>query len=108
MITQLTARELKQRLDNNSGDKLVVLDVREGWERNICALPGATAIPMREIPARAEELPKDAEIVVLCHHGVRSQQVASFLERLGFPKINNLVGGIAAWAREVDPKMPTY
>jgi len=108
MIRQLTASELKERLDNNSGDKLVVLDVREPWERNICALPGATGIPMREIPARAEELPKDAEIVVLCHHGVRSQQVAVFLERSGFAKINNLVGGIAAWAREVDPKMPTY
>ena len=107
MIRQLTARELKERLDNKT-DNLVVLDVREPWERNICALPGATDIPMREIPARAEELPKDAEIVVLCHHGVRSQQVAAFLERLGFAKLNNLVGGIAAWAREVDPKMPTY
>ena len=107
MIRQLTARELKERLDNNTGN-LVVLDVREPWERNICALPGATSIPMRDIPARAGELPKDAEIVVLCHHGVRSQQVAAFLERLGFAKLTNLAGGIAAWAREIDSKMPTY
>jgi len=63
---------------------------------------------MRQIPARVAELPKDKEIVVVCHHGVRSQQVAYFLERAGFTQLNNLVGGINAWAHEVDPKMPTY
>lgn len=107
MIRQLTVHELKERLDQNPGH-LVLLDVREPWERNICELPGAKTIPMREVPARAEELPQDAEIVVVCHHGIRSQQVASYLERLGFAKLNNLVGGINAWAREIDAKMPTY
>ncbi len=107
MIRQLSVRELKEQLDKKT-DKFVVLDVREPWERNICALPQATAIPMREVPARAAELPKDAEIVVLCHHGIRSQQVALYLERVGFDKLNNVVGGIDAWAREIDPKMQTY
>lgn len=107
MIRQLTVHELKERLDQKPGH-LVLLDVREPWERNICELPGAKTIPMREVPARAEELAQDTEIVVVCHHGVRSQQVASYLERLGFTKLNNLVGGINAWAREIDPKMPTY
>ena len=107
MIRQLSVRELKERLDKKS-DKLVVLDVREPWERNICALPEAVTIPMREVPARAAELPKDANIVVVCHHGIRSQQVALYLERVGFDKLNNVVGGIDAWAREIDPKMLTY
>jgi rhodanese-related sulfurtransferase len=107
MIRQLTVRELKERLEHEPG-KLVLLDVREPWECKICELPGAKAIPMREVPARAEELPQDAEIVVVCHHGIRSQQVASYLARTGFTKLNNLVGGINAWAREIDPKMSIY
>jgi len=107
MIRQLTVRELKEKLDQGTGD-LLVIDVREPWELNVCSLPGTLSIPMRAIPARYPELSKDSEIVLMCHHGVRSQQVAYFLERQGFSNLNNLVGGIAAWAREVDPAMPTY
>jgi rhodanese-related sulfurtransferase len=107
MIRQLTVLELKARLDQGNKD-FTLLDVREPWECNICALPDAKIIPMRQIPARAAELPKDKEIVVVCHHGVRSQQVAYYLERAGFTRLNNLVGGINAWAREIDPKMATY
>jgi rhodanese-related sulfurtransferase len=107
MIRQLTVHELKERLDKGTND-FVLIDVREPWELNVCSLPGTMSIPMRAIPARYPELPKDREIVLMCHHGVRSQQVAYFLERQGFNKLNNLVGGIAAWAREVDPAMPTY
>ncbi len=107
MIRQLTVQELKEQLDKGNS-KLVLLDVREPWERNICELPGTTAIPMREVPARADELPKDAEIVVVCHHGIRSQQVANYLARVGFNNLSNLVGGVNAWAHEIDPKMSTY
>lgn len=107
MIRQLTVRELKEKLDKGTNN-FVLIDVREPWELNVCSLPGAVSIPMRAIPARYPELSKDAEIVLMCHHGIRSQQVAYFLERQGFTKLNNLVGGIAAWARDVDPKMPTY
>lgn len=106
MIAQLTPVQLKQRLDR--GDKLVVVDVREPWEVAVCALPGARHIPMREIPARAAELPRDTDVVLLCHHGVRSQYVASFLERLGFEQLYNLAGGIDAWAKDVDPAMAKY
>jgi rhodanese-related sulfurtransferase len=107
MIRQLTVSELKQKLDQEP-DKLLVLDVREPWELNVCSLPGAVTIPMREVPARTEELPKDAELAIMCHHGIRSQQVALYLERVGFGKLHNVVGGIDAWAREIDKKMPTY
>lgn len=107
MIRQLTVHELKTRLDEGKKD-FTLLDVREPWELNICSLPDALSVPMRAIPARYMDLPKDQDIVVVCHHGVRSQQVAYFLERAGFTRLNNLVGGVNAWAREVDPKMATY
>jgi rhodanese-related sulfurtransferase len=107
MIQQLTVHELKARLDQGKND-FMLIDVREPWEHGICELPSATAIPMRAIPARYMDLPKDTELVLMCHHGVRSQQVAYFLERQGFTRLANLVGGIAAWSREIDPALPTY
>ena len=86
----------------------VLLDVREPWEWNVCRIPGAILIPMRELPARLEELDKGAETVVICHHGVRSYHAARYLESLGFADIVNLSGGVSAWADEVDPAMPRY
>ena len=86
----------------------VLLDVREPWEWNVCRIPGAILIPMRELPTRLEELNSEAETVVICHHGVRSYHAARYLESLGFADIVNLSGGVAAWADEVDPAMPRY
>ena len=86
----------------------MLLDVREPWEWNLCRLPGAVLIPMHELPARAPELNKEAETVVICHHGVRSYHAARYLETLGFEDVINLSGGVAAWADEVDPAMPRY
>ncbi|MHB1528287.1 MAG: rhodanese-like domain-containing protein [Acidiferrobacteraceae bacterium] len=102
----ITAQELKERLE--AADPPIVLDVREPWEYALCKLPGARHIPMREIPQRLAELPAEGEIVVLCHHGVRSLQVATFLERQGFSRLYNLTGGVDAWARDVDPGMAVY
>ena len=106
MVHQLKASELKERLDR--GEKLVILDVREPGEISTASLPGTLNIPMREIPSRFEELPKDKELVVMCHHGMRSMQVAGFLSQRGFENLHNLSGGIDAWSREVDPKVPLY
>ena len=86
----------------------VLLDVREPWEWNLCHLPGAILIPMHELPARLQELDKDAETVLICHHGVRSFHAARYLETLGFGDVVNLSGGVAAWADEVDSAMPRY
>ncbi|XZG70102.1 rhodanese-like domain-containing protein [Chitinibacteraceae bacterium HSL-7] len=105
-MQQVSPNELAQQLA--SGEKPVLLDVREGWEVAHCALPGVTHIPMGEIPARQLELDPDATTVVICHHGVRSYQVAMFLERNGFSDIRNLQGGVAAWADDVDPAFPRY
>lgn len=107
MIRQFTVQELEQRLASGV-DRPMILDVREPWECNLCRLPDSKTIPMREVPARLAELPKDAEIVVMCHHGVRSQRVAEFLLGQGFENLTNLVGGIDAWAKEIDPAMAKY
>jgi rhodanese-related sulfurtransferase len=90
------------------GTAPVLLDVREPWEYAICHLPGTVLIPMRDLPARMNELNQEAEIVVICHHGVRSYHAARYLETLGFGDVINLSGGMAAWADEVDPAMPRY
>ena len=103
----MSVAELEARLADRENQPLI-LDVREPWECAICSLPDARQIPMRQIPGRLQELDKDAEIVVLCHHGVRSYQVAYYLQHQGFNKLHNLQGGIDAWARQIDPAMPKY
>ena len=104
-IPQITAVELKKRLDNK--DDIFVLDVREPHEYQIANL-GAKLIPLGELPARAGELKKDAEIIVHCKSGGRSQKAAEFLAQNGFKKVWNLAGGITAWSNDVDPKIPKY
>lgn len=106
-MKQLSVRELQTRLATTDVPP-VILDVREGWELNICALPGAVHMPMGQIPNRMGELDPGRETVVVCHHGVRSLRVAHFLESRGFSKLYNLQGGVDAWAREIDPAMHTY
>lgn len=106
-MRQLSAQELKAFLDKGTKAPLL-LDVREPWEYRLCRLQGSTLIPMRDIPSRCEELDPDQPTVVICHHGIRSLQVAYFLERRGFSQVINLQGGIDAWAKQVDAEMSTY
>jgi rhodanese-related sulfurtransferase len=89
-------------------DPPIVLDVREPRELAVCALDDAVHIPMGEIPARLGELPGDREVVVMCHHGMRSMQVTQFLRHQGFANVRNLAGGIDAWAARIEPAMPRY
>jgi len=86
----------------------ILLDVREPWELNIAALPGAVHIPMQDVPDRLDELSRDVDLVVICHHGNRSRVVARYLEQIGFDRVFNLAGGIDAWAREIAPDMAEY
>lgn len=106
-MNQLSVRQLADWLADTSREQPLVLDVREPWEIEKASMPGITAIPMREIPARAGELPRDREIVAVCHHGGRSMQVAMFLEQQGF-RLHNLSGGMDAWALQIDPTVPRY
>lgn len=94
----------------------VVLDVREPWELQTASVKEdgfrLVHIPMREVPARLAEL-KDAlgtdqPIACLCHHGMRSLQVANYLTQNGFGEIVNLQGGINAWSQQMDPSVPLY
>lgn len=104
----LSVRELADWLADEQRAKPVLLDVREPWEQQICRIEGSEPMPMRTVPARANELERDRPTVCVCHHGGRSMQVALFLERQGFRNVYNLTGGVDAWARQVDKAMATY
>jgi rhodanese-related sulfurtransferase len=97
---------LKARLDR--GERVFILDVRESSEILLAPFPGATHIPMGDIPSRLTELDPDLETVVVCHHGVRSAQVTMYLARMGFEHVLNLSGGIDAWSESADPTTPRY
>ena len=84
-----------------AGGNLFLLDVREPAELASASVAGAVHIPMGDVPARLAELPRDREVVVLCHAGSRSLRVANFLAAQGFQPVTNLSGGIAAWAVEI-------
>lgn len=107
-MQQITPQQLQARLNDKSGTGPLLLDVREPWEFQICHLANSVSMPMRAVPARIAELDRDAETVVICHHGMRSYQVAMFLEREGFSRVYNLTGGVDGWARTVDTSMPVY
>jgi adenylyltransferase/sulfurtransferase len=105
-VNEITPQDLKTRLDRN--DRPVLVDVRDDWETKLCRLENALHIPMEELEFRAEELNQQDEIVVYCHHGVRSAAVADYLRRLGFTRVRNLAGGLDAWAATVDRSMRRY
>jgi rhodanese-related sulfurtransferase len=107
-MQQIRARHLADWLSDENRQKPVLLDVREPWEFELCSLPGSLLMPMRLVPTRLGELSPDAEIVVICHHGQRSLQVAMFLERQGYSSPINLTGGVSSWADEVAPDFPRY
>ncbi len=108
MIREIAPAELARWRADRNREPPVVVDVREGWELACCALDDVVHVPMRELPGRVGDLPRGRDVVVVCHHGVRSLQVARYLARLGFDAVWNLTGGMAAWADQVDPAMPRY
>jgi rhodanese-related sulfurtransferase len=92
----------------STGREHIVLDVREAKELDICELDGALHIPMANVPARIDTLPTNRPLVIICHHGARSQRVVDFLRNAGFDNAVNLDGGIEAWACEIDRSMRRY
>jgi len=105
---EIDCRTVKARLD--MGDPLVLLDCREPNEYDFVRLDSARLVPMSELAERVGELDsiRDAEIVVYCHHGVRSRQVANWLRGQGFAHVQSLAGGIDRWAQEIDAALPRY
>jgi adenylyltransferase/sulfurtransferase len=106
-IPQVTVEQLKARID--AGDKPFILDVREPHEYDIVNI-GAQLIPLGNLPDRASDIPvgKDAEIVVHCRSGARSQKASLALKAVGYTNVSNLAGGILAWADRIDPSLPKY
>jgi rhodanese-related sulfurtransferase len=104
----LSPPELAAWLADPARPAPLLLDVREPWEVAIAALPGAVTIPMGRVVAETDALDPSRPVVCVCHHGMRSMQVAAYLGRRGFTDVWNLTGGIDAWARQVDPACPTY
>lgn len=107
-MQQLRAQQLAEWLVDESRASPLLLDVREPWEFELCQLAGSQNIPMHLVPMRCTEIDPDQEIVVICHHGSRSMQVAMFLERQGYSTVYNLTGGVEAWACQVDSNMRRY
>jgi adenylyltransferase/sulfurtransferase len=103
---EITVNEFHD-LVNNKKD-IVILDVREPGEYEICRIDGAKLIPLGDLPSRVNELDTADEIVVHCHHGIRSLRATKLLRNMGFRKVKNLKGGIDEWALNYDPLMPRY
>jgi len=104
---ELTPVQLQAMLANGDSSPLL-LDVRETDEYEYCHIEGSRHLPMYEITQRLGEIDRDEELVVICHMGMRSRQVAALLVENGFKRVYNLRGGIHAWALEIDPALPRY
>jgi len=107
MVDELRPEDVAAKLKDKTS-RVVLLDVREPDEREIAFIDPSIHIPMRDVPQRLDEIPKDREIVVYCHGGTRSAMIAGFLEGHGYDHVANLAGGIDAWSRRVDPNVPRY
>jgi rhodanese-related sulfurtransferase len=107
MDYEITPEEVRVKLD--AAESFTLLDVREPWEFETARIDGARLMPMGDVPSRAhQELDPEEHVVVLCHHGVRSMNVTVWLRQQGFEKVQSMRGGIDAWSRSVDGKVPMY
>lgn len=106
---EITPSQLAEILSSADRKDLVLLDVREPGEYAIARIEGSTLMPMGDVPSRAnQELDPDAHIITICHHGVRSMNVAVWLRNQGFEQTQSLRGGIDAWATSIEPSMARY
>jgi rhodanese-related sulfurtransferase len=103
---EITPREVKALF--TAGEKFLFVDVREKWEYETSRIEGATLIPLREIPENLPRLEDAGEIVLVCHHGIRSLDAAAWLRSQGVAGARSMAGGIDRWAVEVDPSVPRY
>jgi rhodanese-related sulfurtransferase len=107
MEYEITPEEVKSKIE--ASERFTILDVREPWEFETAQIDGAKLIPMGDVPSRAhQELDPEDHIVVVCHHGVRSMNVAVWLRQQGFENTQSMRGGIDAWSKRVDGRVPAY
>lgn len=107
MFKEFSPQQLKDHLEQTTKQP-ILLDVRERWEFERCHITNSKLIPMREVPNALQDLDPDEEIVVICHHGIRSRAVAKYLVQLDYSKLINLSTGIDGWAKDIDSSMPIY
>jgi len=107
-MQEITPSELAAMLNQPMAVPVLLLDVREVWEWELTHLSGSVHIPMNLIPIRHNELPDETLIVAICHHGVRSLQVANYLKNVGFDQVVSLQSGLDGWALQVDPSIRRY
>jgi rhodanese-related sulfurtransferase len=103
---EIRPEQLKARLD--AGDSLVLVDVRQPEEFEICHLPGSKLVPLNELAGNLDELDPKDEIIVICHHGVRSLDATFFLRSNGYDSAKSLAGGVDLWSLAIDPTVPRY
>jgi adenylyltransferase/sulfurtransferase len=103
---EVSPREVSERLAR--GEKFLFVDVREKWEHDLARIETTTRIPLREIPANLARLEGADEIVLFCHHGMRSLDAAAWLRSQGVAGARSMAGGIERWSVEIDPRVPRY
>ena len=102
---RIIPKDLKKKLDSN--EDIFLIDVRNPNEHEIAKIKGSRLIPISKIQENLDKIPKDREIIVYCHHGIRSYEAAKLLKEKGF-NVRSLVGGIDVWSRFIDNKVPQY
>jgi rhodanese-related sulfurtransferase len=103
---QISVKEVNERIA--CGEKLLLVDVREQWEYDLCKLPGARLIPLGALPANLTTLLDAENVICYCHHGMRSLDAAVWLRQQGVESAKSMAGGIERWSVEVDPNVPRY
>lgn len=110
-MRHFTPRQLQDYLVQ-SDTKPLLLDVREPWEFEYCSIKGSILIPMGELASKIDtleaEIDHEREIIMICHHGIRSRQMGYYMEQAGFKSITNLDGGVERWAEDVETDMKRY
>jgi rhodanese-related sulfurtransferase len=103
---EITPRETKELLSRSH--KVLFLDVREQWEYDTAHLEGSVLIPLSEVPGNLQRIEGAEQIVVFCHHGMRSLDAAAWLRSQGVEGARSMAGGIDRWSAEIDPAIPRY
>jgi adenylyltransferase/sulfurtransferase len=105
-VESATPAEIRRRLDR--GENLLLIDVREPGEFAIASIHGALLRPLSRAAEWIDTLPREGELVLFCHHGIRSLHAARALAARGHRKLTNMTGGIDLWSVQVDPAIPRY
>jgi rhodanese-related sulfurtransferase len=103
---QISVKDVNERIAR--GEKLMLVDVREQWEYDLCKIPGAKLIPLGALPANLITLLDADNVICYCHHGMRSLDAAVWLRQQGVESAKSMAGGIERWSVEIDPQVPRY